>query len=201
MARPRSVSDAQLLAATERVVARLGPRRFTLADVGKEAGLSAPAVLKRFESKRALLLALAAATRAQIPATFARRPGEAALAALVRALVEQTRGLRTPREVVHGLEFLELDVGDAEFRALAVGFFASLREAIRALLDEAVDERELRRCDTEALARAVEIAFHGAIVSWGVRQEGKCEDAVARDVEMALAPYARGGRLAALVRS
>lgn len=189
MARPRSVSDGQILAATERVVARLGPIRFTLADVGREVGLTAPALLKRFESKRALLLALSASTRGELPSTFARRRGESALGALLRALREQTRSLSTPRELANGLAFLELDVTEADFHAIALDFFEAFRRAIQALLDEAVASGELRRCDTEALARAVEIAWNGSLISWGIWQEGTSADAVARDVEAVLAPF------------
>lgn len=198
MARPRSVSDAEILAATERVVARLGPIRFTLADVGREVGLSAPAIVKRFETKRALLLALSASTRGELPATFARRGGESALGALERALREQTRSLSTPRELANGLAFLELDITEKDFHEIALDFFEAFRCGIRGLLDEAVAARELRRCDTVALARAVEVAWNGSLVSWGIWRGASSADAVAIDVEAVLAPFRtrRRGRAA-----
>lgn len=189
MARPRTVSDEEILAATERVVARLGPLRFTLADVGREVGLTAPALVRRFQTKRALLLALSASTRGELPVAFERRAGETPLAALERALAEQTRALRTPRELANGLAFLELDVTEPDFHAIARDFFVAFRGAIRALLDEAVAAKELRRCDTQALARAVEVAWNGSLVSWGIWQEGSSADAVARDVRAVLAPF------------
>ena len=58
--RPRATSDEDLLAATHRVVSRLGPN-LTLADVAKEAGVSPATLMQRFGSKRGLLLAFAAA--------------------------------------------------------------------------------------------------------------------------------------------
>lgn len=183
------MSDAAILDATARVVTRLGPLRFTLADVGAEVGLSAPALLKRFASKRTLLLAMSAASRAKVPATFARRAGEAPLAALHRALADQARGLDTPAEIANGLAFLQLDMIDQEFRPIAQAFFASFRKSTRALLEAAVRERELRRCDTQALARAIEVTFNGSIVSWGVRQDGEAARALKNDIDATLAPF------------
>src|SRR5687767_5568699 len=58
--RPRQASDEDLLKATFRAIARFGPSRLTLADVAAEAGVSPAALVQRFGSKRALLLAAAA---------------------------------------------------------------------------------------------------------------------------------------------
>ena len=56
--RPRTVSDEAILAATARMIGRVGPVRLTLADVGGEVGLSPATLLQRFGSKRGLLIAL-----------------------------------------------------------------------------------------------------------------------------------------------
>ncbi|MGH2614392.1 MAG: helix-turn-helix domain-containing protein, partial [Thermomicrobiales bacterium] len=58
--RPRTVTDAEILAAAERAIARHGPARLTLAHVAAEVGLTPPTLLQRFGSKRGLLLAVAA---------------------------------------------------------------------------------------------------------------------------------------------
>src|SRR6185295_8814414 len=67
--RPRGTSDADLLAATHRVVSRLGPN-LTLGDVAREAGVSPATLLQRFGSKRGLLLAFAAAGSSDVGAEF-----------------------------------------------------------------------------------------------------------------------------------
>ena len=56
--RPRRLPDSAILDAAVIVVGRMGPERFTLADVGHEAGLSAATLVQRFGSKRNLLLAM-----------------------------------------------------------------------------------------------------------------------------------------------
>src|SRR5438067_3576429 len=56
--RPRKVSDEDVFAATMRAMSRLGPGELTLAKIAAEAGVTAGALVQRFGSKRALLLAL-----------------------------------------------------------------------------------------------------------------------------------------------
>lgn len=56
MARPREVSDAEILDAARRVFMEHGPSVAT-SVVAKELGVSAPALFHRFGSKRALLIA------------------------------------------------------------------------------------------------------------------------------------------------
>jgi len=63
--RPRLASDEDILMAAFRAIARLGPARLTLADVAREAGVSAAALVQRFGSKRALLRAAAAAAESR----------------------------------------------------------------------------------------------------------------------------------------
>ena len=46
--RPRTVSDVDILIAAHRVISRLGPARFTLADVAKESRLSPATLVQRF---------------------------------------------------------------------------------------------------------------------------------------------------------
>jgi AcrR family transcriptional regulator len=58
--RPRQNTDVEIPQAAFRAIARLGPTRLTLADVAEEAGVTPAALVQRFGSKRALLLAAAA---------------------------------------------------------------------------------------------------------------------------------------------
>ena len=68
--RPRTVPDEQILGAAHRAMSRLGPARWTLAEVAKEAGLSPATLVQRFGSKRGLMLALWAAAVDGVDACF-----------------------------------------------------------------------------------------------------------------------------------
>src|SRR5919108_6544573 len=68
--RPRTRSDADVFAATYRVVGRDGPARLTLAGVAAEVGLAPSTLAERFGSKRGLLLAAARAGVGGVEAAF-----------------------------------------------------------------------------------------------------------------------------------
>lgn len=191
MGRPRLASDQELLDAAREVVAARGPAEFTLADVGRKAGLSPAAVLARFGSKRGLLLAIAKGGAAEVAALFeaARKAHpDARLDALVAALADGARFAGTAEEVANGLQFLQLDLTDPDFRKLTRAQFRALRAAVAGLLDEAVGQGELQRCDTARLAVAIEAAYHGAILAWAVHRDGSAPGAVRLAVEQVLEP-------------
>jgi AcrR family transcriptional regulator len=58
MARPRGIADEELLAAAQALLYEVGPAAFTLEKAAARAGVSAATLIKRFGSKRQLLLAL-----------------------------------------------------------------------------------------------------------------------------------------------
>lgn len=191
MPRPRAIRDEDLLAAAARVVDRVGPTRFTLAEVAREAGVSAPLLLQRFGTKRGLLLALVSRSPAEVEASFARARSQhvSPLDALVAAIVEPASEIKTPQSVANGLAFLQLDLTDDEFNAHTRAYFRAFREAAQRQLDEAARQGELRRVDAPALARALEATYQGAMVSWAIHREGSCADAVRREVLALLEPH------------
>jgi AcrR family transcriptional regulator len=191
VARPKSVPDAEILAAAARVVDRVGPHRMTLAEVGTEVGLSAPALIQRFGSKRALLLAVAATGPSGVARAFrdARAAEPRPLDAIARAFASATQA-HSPENVAMGLAFLQVDVTDAEFRAHARATFDALEAETRALLEEAKARGDVDpAADAAGLARLLVAVANGAILVWAIRQEGTADAAIRRDVEPVLAPY------------
>jgi AcrR family transcriptional regulator len=175
MARPRTRSDAEVLAAALRAVAEHGVARLTLADVAREAGLAPSTLAERFGSKRALLLAAArhAAARVQL--------GEGDV---VDALVGLAAGVGDRRAFAHQLALLELDVADPEFGAAAAAHAARVQEQLAARLGDA------------ALARALHVAYNGSLVLWALSGTGELEAALRADLEAVLTAWggARAGR-------
>lgn len=191
MPRPRTVTDDAILDAAEKAIAASGPVRFTLAEVGRSVGLSGAAILRRFESKRALLLAVAKRGRAKTAGRFdaaARAKGKR-LDALVAAL---SAGWFSSRAEVGGsLEFLALDLRDPDFGQEARAILLATEASARSLLDAAARGLELKPAtDLDALARAVVVAQQGAVLRWAIRGDaGAAEGAIAASVEAALAPH------------
>ena len=194
--RPRTVTDADILMAAGRVISKVGPTRLTLAQVGRAVGLSAAALVKRFGSKRGLLLALSRQAVESVDACFAavRTAHPAPLDAFVAAALEMTRYVQTPEEVANHLAYLQIDLSDPDFYALMKENSERIEAGYRRLLNEAVQAGALARCDTARLARAVGAMVTGSLLGWAIDRRGTAEAFVRADLAMLLDRYrtARG---------
>jgi AcrR family transcriptional regulator len=193
MPRPKQVTDEEILRAAFRAIARLGPAALTLADVAREAGVTAGALVQRFGSKRALLLAAAADAAGGQTYFFAglRAAHRSPLGALLGMADCMAILGSTPDEVAHSLAFLQWDLTDREFQAHArVG--STVRHAqIAALVRDAIAAGELRRCDAARLARTIQAALNGSILGWILHREGTLAAWIRRDLRMVIEPYRR----------
>jgi AcrR family transcriptional regulator len=191
MPRPRTVPDAQVLAAALRAISRVGPGKLTLADVGREAGLSPATIVQRFGSKRGLLLAMAESAAGSVEECFARARASSPspLAALVSAATEMTRYTKSPEEMANHLAYLQIDLSDPDFYRLLLENSRRSLAGYRALLDEAVAAGELVPCDTGRLARVVAALSGGSMIVWAVFREGTAERWARADLATLLDGY------------
>jgi AcrR family transcriptional regulator len=180
-----------MLRAAFRAIARLGPARLTLAEVAAEAGVSAAALVQRFGSKRALLLAAAADAASGADYVFP------ALRARHRSPVAALLGLAdcmaflgdSPVAIAHNLAFLYGDLADTELHRHARAYSRGMYAGIRELVGDALRAGELVRCDASRLARALQSTLNGALLGWAVHRDGDLASWLRRDLTAVLAPY------------
>ena len=189
--RPRTVTDEDIIAAAAHVIGRLGPGKLTLADVGKEIGLSAATLVQRFGSKRGLLLAMAKSAADGVEACFdmVRAAHPSPLAAVIAAATDMARYLDTPEEMANHLAFLQMDFADPDFHRLMVINSRKQLDGYRQLLREAIDAGELAECDAGRLARSITAICGGSLISWAVFRQGTAVSWVRADIEAILEPY------------
>lgn len=171
---------------------RLGPGELTLAQIAAEAGVTAGALAQRFGSKRALLLALA--EQAAVGAgDFLRglRAEHPSPLATVRAYAECMAHLaQSPAALARNLAYLQIDLADADFRAHLSAQARATRAAIAELLAEAVATGELAPgTEVATLARSVEVAMNGALLTWAFEQEDSAAAFIRASVDAVLAPH------------
>jgi len=198
MARPRKVSDEEVFAATHRAMSRLGPSELTLAEVAGEAGVTAGALVQRFGSKRQLLLALTERASASPEGYLdALQQQHRSPLATLRAYAQCMAGLAaSPVVLARNLAYLQIDLADADFRRHLAAQARATRNGFRRLLDEAKAAGELiDDADPAALARTVETALSGSLMTWAFYQEGPASRWLTDDLEAVLAPWL--GRVAA----
>ena len=192
MPRTRTVDDEAILRAAAETIAERGPAGFTLADVGAQIGLSPATLLQRFGSKRKLLLGLAAsgpkwAERKFIEASARHTSPRKALIAALKAMAAS---VDSPESMANNLAFLQLDLSDPDFHALALEHAQSFRNGIQAALRDAKQAGELTAStDLKRLAEAVESVYNGALITWAVHRKGRLENHLQKQLETLLAPY------------
>ncbi|MGQ0648196.1 MAG: TetR/AcrR family transcriptional regulator [Gemmatimonadaceae bacterium] len=191
--RPRTVDDGAILEACQRVMQRVGPSRFTLSLIAKEAGLAPATLLQRFGSKRKLIRALAASTRgySQMFVDDLRTRFESPLEIAREFLLCWAQMASTPKEMTNHLAYLQMDLTDPVLLRNLVDLSRENLELLTGLLDEAVQAGELAPHDTTALSRVLNCTVTGALLAWATFREGTARAWLERDVDFMLAPWIR----------
>ena len=189
--RPRTIADADILAAAGRTIIRLGPAKMTLAAVARDAGLAPATLMQRFGSKRGLLLALAKAALDDVEPCFQRTRAakRSPLAALIAAATDMTQYVTSPEQLANSLAFLQMDLSDPDFSSVAAENSRRMLAGYRRLLDEAMTAGELGPCNTVRLARAVSAIAGGSLVGWALMRKGQAVAWVKADLLTLLEPY------------
>jgi AcrR family transcriptional regulator len=190
--RRRKAEDAEVFAAVVRVMHRRGPAELTLREIASEAGVTAGALVQRFGSKRAMLLAHAryAATTGDIgvSAREPRRPSP--LAALRSVTAVHARLASSPRAAVRNLAYLQNDLADPVLHRQLAKMSRAARVHYEGLVTDAIAAGTLRAdTNVNALARAIEVTLNGSFLTWTVYREGSAADWLREDLEATLRPY------------
>lgn len=192
--RPRKVQDADVFAALARVMHRRGPGDLTLREIAAEAGVTAGALVQRFGSKRALLLAHARHVAGTADRTAPTPRPRSPLQALRALPALYARAARSPQAALRNLAYLQNDLADPVLYRHLLKMSRTARRHYDRLVADAVAAAELRAdTDVRALGRAIEVALRGSFLNWLVYRDGPAADWLRSDMEATLRPYLAGG--------
>lgn len=187
-----SVTDDDIFAAVQRAMESRGPHELTLADIAAEAGVTAGRLVQRFGGKRDLLLALSARFAGSAPTLFAAlRDAHHSPLAAIHAYAACMAGLaRSAPALARNLAYLHVDLTDDDFRRPLVQNARDTRRELERLVRDAVAAGELARGTPPGrLARAIETAVSGSLMTWACYRAGSAAAWVRHDVATVLAPY------------
>jgi AcrR family transcriptional regulator len=196
MSRQRKVEDIEVFAALVRVMLRRGPTELTLREIAQEAGLTAGALVQRFGSKRAMLLAHArhAAVTGDLGLTAPQPQTTSPLETLRTAAGMYASLAGSRRAAVRNLAYLLNDLGDPVLRRHLLRMSRTARSWYEQLLTDAVAAGELHlAADVRSLARLIEATLRGSFVSWALYEEGAAADWLREDLDAVLRPYLTSG--------
>src|SRR5262249_1059646 len=164
--RRRKAEDVDVFAALVRVMHRRGPAELTLRAIAAEAGITAAALVQRFGSKRAVVLAHArcAAATGDVGVAVPHSRTSSPLRALrsVTAVHAQLAG--SPRAALRNLAYLHNDLADPVLRRHLLRMSRAARVHYEKLLGEAVAARGVRAgTHRQALARLIDATPNGSV--------------------------------------
>jgi AcrR family transcriptional regulator len=189
VARPRKITDEELLAACGRVIGRHGPG-FTLGQVAAEAGVAVGTVAGRFGSKHALLLAMmtTAAEGVEQRMHAASATQDDPVAAVIAATLVTAEGLEDPATVTHHLAQLGTDLSDPHLRA----GLRELRARVQGVLTGLFTGADLPGAPPPArAARIVDATAQGTQQDWALAPHGALTDRLRADLHAVLDAWRR----------
>jgi AcrR family transcriptional regulator len=193
MARPRVIADEELLAAAQDLLFEVGPAAFTLEKSAARAGVSAATLIKRFGSKRQLLLALNQRWVGSIgPGMAAAAEGhDTALGRLRAAALWGFADLDSPAGAASQLAALALDLQDEKMRELLAAGWQQIQDHLTRLAHDAIEAGELSG-DPPAgqVARILLAAGQGTGLAWSVSPRGSLVARVEEDLDAILKSWA-----------
>ena len=197
--RPRRYSDEAIFAAIHQIIVTEGYERLTLNRLAQAIGSTAPAVLKRFGSRRDLLWAYIGWCTARSQQHLATLPTDRApLDRLTGYLLPQSNNGATapPAGTLPHLAGPILDAGpDPLMRTALQEHVTVVATTTQQLLDEAIAAGELERVDTVPLARRLLETVTGAamLIELEARSSGGAPSRTLGEVVSdVLAPYRIG---------
>ncbi len=174
MARPKRYPDTVLIDAAAAVIAERGSASWSLEDAANRVGMSPAALIKRFGTKRNLLLAVVRSWVDSIPepAGEASRDPLAELEALVGGLFA---GLDEVADPVGHLSLLLAEIADPDVRPLVVEGWRRQERLIDALVAGAKASGALPSAPHDAAGIIFTLA-QGIALRWSVHPEGSLPD-------------------------
>jgi AcrR family transcriptional regulator len=190
--RPQKVTDEQVFMGAMRAMSRLGPGELTLAEIAKEAGVTAGLLVQRYGSKRALLLALSERFSGGTGEMFdALRKGHRSPLAVLRAYSDGMAHMASsPAALARNFAYLQIDLTDPDFRKHLSVQARATRDELQKLIKEAIQAGELSEsANPKQLARTIEAVVAGSMMSWAYYQEGTAAKWMRHDLDAVLKPY------------
>lgn len=152
MGRPKTISDSELLDRAFEVISREGFESFTFQQVGRAVGLSAPALVKRYKSKKRLALL---ARNQKWERNLSRMNADevdalSGLDGISGFLLLIARSVDSKKLGEHA-SWLGAEASDPRSKRKVAVYFEQARSILKRLLHEAVKKRGARKSDRSGL--------------------------------------------------
>jgi AcrR family transcriptional regulator len=197
--RPRVFSDDAIFTATQLTLAREGYGRLTLDAIAREIGCTRQALVRRFGSKHALVLAYLDWSLGHVANGYrtVRESTSSPLAALRARFIwpaeQRPREIGDPTSQANILSFFIGAREDPEFSERLAEINQVYEAEIAGLLQSAIEVGELRAgTDAVTLSHILFAATTGEVVLWAAYPKGDVVERLGQIFDAIVAPYQPG---------
>jgi AcrR family transcriptional regulator len=169
MARPRTISDEEILDRALPLMTRAGPGGFKLAELAKELGIAPATLVQRFGDKQTLVERAFALDNERFVEWLSQLPPETGVDAVIAIYCDAAALFGETSSLADHLLWLREDILDPVLNRLAHARFALFRAEIVKRLPE-------MRLPPDTVARLLDAQFHGAVVQWALDPQGRFAD-------------------------
>jgi TetR/AcrR family macrolide resistance operon transcriptional repressor len=193
--RPRVFSDDAIFHATDVVLRRNGYPDLTLEAIAEEVGCTRQALVRRFGSKRILLLSYLETMEERVTTVYQREMDiPASPLEVLRIRLTQPWAQRFVESVDHRaqaniLAFMLTLSSEPELAARFAALNGLGRDGIETLLQAAMDDGELRSINPRAMAQVLYDVWIGETVNWCVDPASPLSERLSRALALLLDPY------------
>jgi AcrR family transcriptional regulator len=170
--RPRVFSDEDIFHATDIVLRRDGYQALTLESIASEVGCTRQALVRRFGSKRSLILSFLEGMAGPISELYQAEPDssegpmDVLRNRLIRPWGQHLFPTIDPRAQANMLSFVLTLSHEAELATRFTALHELAREGIESLLRSAVGRGELRGIDPYVTSQVLYDAWIGITINW-----------------------------------
>jgi AcrR family transcriptional regulator len=160
---------SEILDASVRVFARLGFKGARMDDIVRESRLSKGTLYWYFKGKDAIIAAVMERLFAPEVADLERRarmegPVAERVMEFARATAREIRGMT--RVIPITFEFYSLAFRNKAVRGVVKRFFAAFVESLQAIIEQGIEQGELRVADARETAAAIAALIEGTFLLW-----------------------------------
>ncbi len=195
MPRIKEKDDNQILDEALKIIVKIGPTQFSLAQVGEHVGLSPATLLQRFGSKNNLLVKAISHSNQRMKDQLEQQIIEFSTKLKFRSCVETVTelycqfavGVKEPRDVAHGLDILKFDILDPALNKVSKEYFEIRASAIEKLLRLGKKNGEITWSgDIPTLVQVLESVWQGAIILWAITPKGSVVTQLRKQIKAVL---------------
>ncbi|GAE29328.1 TetR/AcrR family transcriptional regulator [Alkalihalobacillus hemicellulosilyticus] len=191
MARPREFSNETIFYAVYLALCQKGISKLTINDISNEANISPAGLLKRFGSKKGILLAYSDFVVQLTKKSFdeALKKEESSINALKKIYKNAMKLADDPVSLANHASFYLESTSDPDLLQISKKRLDILDKGTQTLLKQAIAQGEIKKCDVNVISTVLQSSVGGAMLLWIRNPERTIEALIDDCFSVILRPY------------